>query len=78
MTFHDGVSFSKNGTFTGGGADGSIILFGDIETAFAENDGTGDGVDALSPFLTRHLVSAGGDTISIHILFSSSNLINNK
>ncbi|EJD02559.1 manganese peroxidase 3 [Fomitiporia mediterranea MF3/22] len=59
LTFHDGVSFSLTGQFAGGGADGSILLFSDIETNFAENAGTEDGTDALAPFLTRHLVSAG-------------------
>ncbi|KAI5116828.1 hypothetical protein M0805_006240 [Coniferiporia weirii] len=59
LTFHDGISFSKSGAFAGGGADGSIILFGDIETSFSENLGTDDGVAALAPFLTRHLVTAG-------------------
>ena len=59
LTFHDGVSFSLSGKFKGDGADGSILLFSDIETNFAENAGTSDGTDALAPFLTRHLVSAG-------------------
>ncbi|THH03758.1 hypothetical protein EW145_g6030 [Phellinidium pouzarii] len=59
LTFHDGVSFSKSGNFSGGGADGSILLFADIETNFSENLGTEDGTDALAPFLTRHLVTAG-------------------
>ncbi|THH03507.1 hypothetical protein EW145_g6201 [Phellinidium pouzarii] len=59
LTFHDGVSFSKSGAFKGDGADGSILLFGNIETNFSENLGTDDGVDALAPFLTRHLVTAG-------------------
>ncbi|EJD02557.1 manganese peroxidase 3 [Fomitiporia mediterranea MF3/22] len=59
LTFHDGVSFSLSGKFAGGGADGSILLFRDIETNFTENAGTDDGADALAPFLTRHLVSAG-------------------
>ena len=36
-----------------------MILFADIETNFAANAGIDDSVDALSPFLTRHLVTAG-------------------
>ncbi|KAH8113582.1 manganese peroxidase 3 [Phellopilus nigrolimitatus] len=59
LTFHDGIGFSQSGAFNGTGADGSIMLFADIETNFAANDGTASGVDALAPFLTRHLVSAG-------------------
>ena len=59
MTFHDAIGFSGSGKLKGNGADGSIILFKDIETAFPANAGIDDGVDALSPFLTRHLVTAG-------------------
>ncbi|KAI5116829.1 hypothetical protein M0805_006241 [Coniferiporia weirii] len=59
LTFHDGIAFSNTGAFTGNGADGSIIIFSDIETNFSENLGTDDGVDALAPFLTRHNVTAG-------------------
>ena len=36
-----------------------MIIFSAIETAFAANDGIDDSVDALSPFLTRHNVTAG-------------------
>ena len=36
-----------------------MIIFDDIETAFAANAGIDDSVDSLSPFLTRHLVTAG-------------------
>ncbi|KAH8116590.1 manganese peroxidase 3 [Phellopilus nigrolimitatus] len=59
LTFHDGVGFSQSGAFKGNGADGSIILFKDIETNYVENAGTDDGVDALAPFLQNHSVSAG-------------------
>ena len=59
LTFHDAIGFSKSGKLKGTGADGSMILFAPIETAFAANDGIDDSVDALSPFLTRHLVTAG-------------------
>lgn len=59
LTFHDAIGFSLSGQFNGTGADGSMILFSDIETNFAANAGIDDSVDALSPFLTRHLVTAG-------------------
>ena len=36
-----------------------MIIFDDIETNFPANLGIDDSVDALSPFLTRHLVTAG-------------------
>ena len=59
LTFHDGIGFTKSGRFQGDGADGSMIIFQDIELAFPENAGIDDIVDALSPFLTRHNVTAG-------------------
>ena len=36
-----------------------MILFKEIEPNFAANDGIDDSVNALSPFLTRHNVTAG-------------------
>jgi len=51
LTFHDAIGFSKSGEFQGHGADGSMIIFDPIETAFAANAGIDDSVDALSPFL---------------------------
>ncbi|THG95732.1 hypothetical protein EW145_g7907 [Phellinidium pouzarii] len=59
LTFHDAIGFSLSGAFNGTGADGSMIIFSEIETNFAANNGIDDSVDALSPFLTRHNVTAG-------------------
>ncbi|EJD00765.1 manganese peroxidase 2 [Fomitiporia mediterranea MF3/22] len=59
LTFHDAIGWSGSKTFKGDGADGSIILFRDTELADPANAGVDDPVDALSPFLTRHDVSAG-------------------
>ncbi|KAI5118589.1 hypothetical protein M0805_008679 [Coniferiporia weirii] len=59
LTFHDAIGFSKSGTLNGTGADGSMMIFSEIETNFAANAGIDDSVDALAPFLTRHLVTAG-------------------
>ncbi|KAL5507632.1 GP1_11 [Sanghuangporus vaninii] len=59
LTFHDAVGFSNSGAFTGGGADGSIIIFRDTETNTRANNGTDDAVDALLPFLASHNVTAG-------------------
>ena len=59
LTFHDAIGFSRSGKLKGTGADGSMIIFSDIETAFPANDGIDEAVDALKPFLTRHLVTAG-------------------
>jgi hypothetical protein len=59
LTFHDAIGFSKSGKFKGTGADGSMIIFSDIETNFHANNGIDDSVDDLTPFLQRHLVTAG-------------------
>ncbi|PAV18394.1 manganese peroxidase 2 [Pyrrhoderma noxium] len=59
LTFHDAIGFSLSGALAGDGADGSMILFKDIETNFPANNGIQDPVAAISPFLTRHLVTAG-------------------
>ncbi|KAL5485513.1 hypothetical protein ACEPAI_8155 [Sanghuangporus weigelae] len=59
LTFHDAIGFSRSGSLKGAGADGSMILFSDIETVFPANDGIDEAVDSLAPFLTRHLVTAG-------------------
>lgn len=59
LTFHDAIGFSQSGILNGTGADGSMIIFSDIETNFAANAGIDDSVDALSPFLSKHNVTAG-------------------
>ena len=59
MTFHDAIGFSQSGILKGTGADGSMIIFSDIETNFHANGGIDDSVDALRPFLQRHDVTAG-------------------
>ena len=59
LTFHDAIGFSKSGKFVGNGADGSMIIFANPEVNFTENAGIDDSVNALSPFLTRHAVTAG-------------------
>jgi len=48
----------KQGIFSGGGADGSVLVFPDIEANRAENAGIADGVDGQLPFLAAHPVSA--------------------
>ncbi|KAL0956164.1 hypothetical protein HGRIS_002324 [Hohenbuehelia grisea] len=52
LTFHDAIGFSK--TRGGGGADGSIVTFDDIETAFHANGGIDEIVNAQKPFIARH------------------------
>ncbi|KAI0061057.1 manganese peroxidase isozyme precursor [Artomyces pyxidatus] len=61
LTFHDAIGFSKNltehGEFGGGGADGSIMAFSEIETNFHANIGVDEIVEAQRPFALKHKVS---------------------
>jgi len=63
LTFHDAIAFSptlfREGKFGGTGADGSPILFPDIEPNFHANLGIIDSVDFLTPFFNAHNVTAG-------------------
>ncbi|KZS88754.1 peroxidase [Sistotremastrum niveocremeum HHB9708] len=63
LTFHDAIAFSPaltaQGQFGGGGADGSMLIFPDVEPNFHANLGISDSVDALTPFLSTHNVTAG-------------------
>ncbi|KAK0488428.1 manganese peroxidase 1 precursor [Armillaria novae-zelandiae] len=57
LTFHDAIGFSL--TKGGGGADGSIVTFSDIETAFHANNGIDGIVEVQRPFITAHNMTAG-------------------
>ncbi|CAA7259209.1 unnamed protein product [Cyclocybe aegerita] len=57
LTFHDAIGFSP--TKGGGGADGSIMIFEDIETAFHANLGVDEIIDAQKPFVVKHGITAG-------------------
>ncbi|KAI0812394.1 heme peroxidase [Irpex lacteus] len=63
LTFHDAIGFSQaltmEGKFGGGGADGSILAFSDIETNFAANFGLDFTTEAFIPFAVAHQVSFG-------------------
>ncbi|THH31802.1 hypothetical protein EUX98_g2375 [Antrodiella citrinella] len=56
LTFHDAIGIGSNG---GGGADGSMIVFEDIETNFHANNGVDEIVDAQKPFIARHNITPG-------------------
>ncbi|KIJ48189.1 class II peroxidase, partial [Sphaerobolus stellatus SS14] len=62
LIFHDSVAFSQEmqakGIFSGGGADGSVLVFPDVEANRAENAGIADGVNGQLPFLAAHPVTA--------------------
>ncbi|KAI0794167.1 Mn peroxidase MNP3 [Fomes fomentarius] len=57
LTFHDAIGISPSiaarGQFGGGGADGSIALFEDIETNFHANNGVDEIINEQRPFVQR-------------------------
>ncbi|OBZ76765.1 Versatile peroxidase VPL1 [Grifola frondosa] len=63
LTFHDAIAISLNltlhGQFGGGGADGSIMAFSQIETATVANTGVDEIVELQRPFALKHNVSFG-------------------
>jgi len=67
LTFHDAIAFSsslkKQGLPAGGGADGSMLIFPNVEPNFHANLGISDSVEFLTPFLARHPDVTAGDLI---------------
>ncbi|KIJ44687.1 class II peroxidase [Sphaerobolus stellatus SS14] len=67
LTFHDAIAFSPalkaQGMPAGGGADGSMLIFPNVEPNFHANLGISDSVDALLPFLAKHNTISAGDLI---------------
>ncbi|KAF8583233.1 class II peroxidase [Ramaria rubella] len=67
LTFHDAIAFSeslkKQGKPAGGGADGSMLVFPNVEPNFHANLGINDSVEALLPFLATHNSITAGDLI---------------
>ncbi|KAH7100355.1 heme peroxidase [Auriculariales sp. MPI-PUGE-AT-0066] len=59
LTFHDAVGYSTLANFKPGGADGSIITFGDIEQAYAGNEGVQDIAEELKYYADFYKVSYG-------------------
>lgn len=59
LTFHDAIGFSLNGTFTGNGADGSIMIYNDTELTNPANNGVSDAIDNLKPLLGQFNVTPG-------------------
>ncbi|KAI9461301.1 manganese peroxidase 1 precursor [Lactarius psammicola] len=58
IAFHDAIGFSLNSD-VGGGADGSISVFSDVELGFHANGGIDDIVASQAPFVAKHNLSAG-------------------
>ncbi|KAF8513083.1 manganese peroxidase precursor [Gautieria morchelliformis] len=67
LSFHDAIAFSPalkaQGLPAGGGADGSMLLFPNVEPNFHANLGISDSVDLLTPFLNNHTDVTAGDLI---------------
>ncbi|KAI0344921.1 lignin peroxidase [Trametopsis cervina] len=59
LTFHDALAAQREGKFGGGGADGSILAFSDIETSFQANFGLEFTTEGFIPFALAHNVSFG-------------------
>lgn len=59
LPFHDGVGYSP--TKGGGGSDGSLITFADIEVLQPANDDGGlvDGIDLLLPVISKFNITPG-------------------
>ncbi|KAE9406778.1 manganese peroxidase [Gymnopus androsaceus JB14] len=52
LSFHDAIAFSQLlGPHAGGGADGSMLIFPDVEPNYAANLGIADSVNDLLPYL---------------------------
>ena len=72
MTFHDAIAFSpklfREGKFGGGGADGSIMAFTEIETGFAASVGLDEIANEQRPFALKYDVSFG----DLYVLFFPS------
>ncbi|KAJ3528950.1 hypothetical protein NM688_g7924 [Phlebia brevispora] len=63
LTFHDAIAFSpsltRQGKWGGGGADGSVLVFDAIETAYDANDGIADIVKEQKTYVAKHNISPG-------------------
>nr|AAA33741.1 lignin peroxidase lpoB [Phanerodontia chrysosporium] len=63
LVFHDAIAISPameaQGKFGGGGADGSIMIFDDIEPNFHPNIGLDEIINLQKPFVQKHGVTPG-------------------
>ncbi|KAF8576337.1 class II peroxidase [Ramaria rubella] len=77
LSFHDAIAISaslkKQGKPAGGGADGSMLIFPNVEPNFHANLGISDSVEALLPFLANHSQVTAGDLIQFAAAVGISN-----
>ena len=76
-TLDDAIAFSQTlkaqGLPSGGGADGSLLIFPNVELNFHSNLGISDPVDALLPFLASHNQVSAGDLVQFAAAVAISN-----
>ncbi|KAI0265557.1 peroxidase [Gloeopeniophorella convolvens] len=65
LTFHDAIGWSDSDPSFGGGTDGSILIFEDIETNFHANLGTDEIVDEQKKVLSQLTGITAGDFIQL-------------
>lgn len=53
------IAVANNPLLSGGGADGSIMIFDDIEPNFHANNGVDEIIQAQKPFVAKHNMTAG-------------------
>ncbi|KLO16007.1 manganese peroxidase 2 [Schizopora paradoxa] len=63
VSFHDAIGYSKSNHSRGHGADGSILIFSDIETQIFPNLFLPPFLDQLKPYLTKYPGVSAGDLI---------------
>ena len=49
--------------YSGGGADGSMLIFPTVEPIFPANNGISDSVNNLIPFMAKHPTITAGDLV---------------
>lgn len=59
VSFHDAIGYSKSNHSRGHGADGSLLIFSDIETVNFPNQFLPAFLDQLRPYLSKYPVTAG-------------------
>lgn len=59
LAYHDAMGFSRSTGGKGGGADGSILTFWDIEGTYTNNKGLEQTIAILQMIRSKHLISDG-------------------
>ncbi|KAH9961364.1 heme peroxidase [Russula dissimulans] len=74
IAFHDAIGFSTSDKSAGGGADGSIYTYADVETNYPANAGIDDIVQSQRPFIEKYSANiSAGDFIQFAAAVGVSN-----